>query len=244
MAGPEEQVASGAVSEPPEDPKHAEQRRKARPWIKWILIIAAILLVAGAVIYWLSTRNEISTDDAFVDGRAASVGPRIAGAVVSLDVNDNQFVHAGDALVHLDPRPFQLAVDQAQAELETARAQLAAQRQGQQVSQRNFPAQLAQAQAQLLSARAALLKAENDERREHELSGNATTAQEADAARVALSQAQAQVAAAEAQVRHACPRSKPRSASNRAPRATPKPNSPRPSWIWAGPSSARRRTAG
>jgi membrane fusion protein (multidrug efflux system) len=201
MAEPETHAASGGASEQPEDPKLIEQRKRARPWVKGVLITAAILLVVGTVSYWLSTRNEVSTDDAFVDGRAASVGPRVAGAVVSLDVNDNQFVHAGDPLIHMDARPFQLALDQAQAELLTARAQLAAQTQGQQVSQRNIPAQLAEAQAQLLSARAALEKAENDERREQKLSGTATTAQEADATKVALSQAQAQVTAAEAHVR-------------------------------------------
>jgi membrane fusion protein (multidrug efflux system) len=118
-------------------------------------------------------------------------------------VTDNQFVHSGDPLVHLDPRPFKLALDEAQAELDTARQQLAAQRHGQLVSQRNFPAQLSQAQAQLLSARAALEKAENDERRQHELTGTATTALEADTTKVALRQAQAQVAAAEAQVQAA-----------------------------------------
>jgi membrane fusion protein (multidrug efflux system) len=118
-------------------------------------------------------------------------------------VTDNQFVHSGDPLVHLDPRPFKLALEEAQAELDTARQQLAAQQHGQLVSQRNFPAQLSQAQAQLLSARAALEKAENDERRQHELSGTATTALEADTSRVALRQAQAQVAAAEAQVQAA-----------------------------------------
>ena len=203
MADPEEHAAKGADGESAEDPKHAQQRQRARPWVKGILIVAVILLIVGGLIYWLATRNEVSTDDAFVDGRAASVGPRVAGAVVSLDVNDNQFVHAGDPLVHLDPRPFKLALDQAHADLETAHAQLAAQRHGQLVSQSNFPAQLAQAQAQLLSAHAALEKAQNDERREHELSGTATTAQEADATRVALRQAQAQVAAAEAQVREA-----------------------------------------
>jgi membrane fusion protein (multidrug efflux system) len=134
-----------------------------------------------------------------------SIAPRVAGAVVSLDVKDNEFVHAGAALVHLDPRPFELAVAEAQAELDTARAQLAAQRHGQLVSERNVPAQLAQAQAQLRSTRAALQKAQNDEQRERQLSGTATTAQEADATRVALSQAQAQVAAAEAQVREQSP---------------------------------------
>jgi membrane fusion protein (multidrug efflux system) len=198
MAEPKDLAAGG---EPAEDPKHAEQRKRARPLVKWVLIAAAVLLVIGALFYWLSTRNEIDTDDAFVDGRAASVGARVAGNVIALDVTDNQFVHAGDALLHLDPRPFKLALDQAQAELDTARAQLAAQRQGQLVSQRNFPAQLAQAQAQLQSAQAALEKAQNDERRERELSGTATTAQESDAVKVALQQAQAQVAVAEAEVR-------------------------------------------
>jgi membrane fusion protein (multidrug efflux system) len=201
MAESQDHAGAAGASEPAEDPKHAEQRKRARPWVKGVLILAAVLLIVGALVYWLDTRNEVSTDDAFVDGRAAAVGPRVAGTVISLDVNDNQFVHAGDALVHLDPRPFQLALDQAQAELDTARAQLAAQRHGQLVSERNFPAQLAQAEAQLRSARAALEKAENDQRREHELSGTATTAQEADATTVALRQAQAQVAVAEAQVR-------------------------------------------
>jgi membrane fusion protein (multidrug efflux system) len=205
MAGPEEQTNSRAASAPAEDPQHAKQRQRARPWVRGVIIAAVIVLILGALIYWLTTRNRVTTDDAYVDGRAVSIAPRVAGAVISLDVNDNQFVHAGDPLIHLDPRPFQLAVAAAQAELDTARAQLAAQRHGQLVSQRNVPAQLAQAQAQLRSARAALEKAQNDEQREHQLSGTATTAQEADATRVALSQAQAQVAAAEAQVREQSP---------------------------------------
>jgi membrane fusion protein, multidrug efflux system len=200
MADPPSPLPAAA---PAEDPQHAKQRQRARPWVRGVLILAGIVLVVGALIYWLATRNRITTDDASVDGRAVSLAPRVAGVVISLDVNDNQFVHAGDALIHLDPRPFQLALEQAQAELDTARAQLAAQRHGQLVSQRNVPAQLAQTQAQLRGARAALEKAQNDDRREHELSGKATTPQEADATRVALSQAQAQVAAAEAQVREA-----------------------------------------
>jgi membrane fusion protein (multidrug efflux system) len=202
MAESKEQNATGA-GEAAEDPQHAQQRQRARPWVKGILIGAGILLVVGALVYWLATRNEISSDDAFVDGRAASAAARVAGAVISLDVSDNQFVHAGDPLVHLDPRPFKLALDQAEADAEAARAQLVAQRHGRLVSERNFPAQLAQAQAQLLSARAALEKARNDERREHTLSGTATTAQEVDTAQVALQQAQAQVAVAQAQVRAA-----------------------------------------
>jgi membrane fusion protein (multidrug efflux system) len=203
MAAPEEHAASGGDSEAAEDPGHARQRQRAHPWVMGTIIIAAVLLIVGALMYWLTTRNKITTDDAFVDGRAGSVASRVAGAIISLDVNDNQFVHAGDPLVHLDPRPFRLALAQAEAELATSRAQLAAQRHGQLISSRNFPAQLAQAQAQLRSARAGLEKARNDERRQHELSGTATTAQEADAIRVALSQAQAQVSASEAQVRQA-----------------------------------------
>ncbi len=52
----------------------------------------AIIVLAGGVWYWLSTRNIGSTDDAFIDGRAITIAPQVSGLVASLDVTDNQFV--------------------------------------------------------------------------------------------------------------------------------------------------------
>ncbi len=88
----------------------------------------------------------------------------------------------------------------AQAALDIAKAQLAAQKLGAEIARKNFPAQLQQAKAQLLSAQAAAVKAEADYQRQRSLPKQATTQQEIDAATAALRQAQAQVALAQAQV--------------------------------------------
>jgi len=49
MVEPEAHAASGGASEQAEDPKHVEQRKRARPWVKGVLITAAILLAVGIV---------------------------------------------------------------------------------------------------------------------------------------------------------------------------------------------------
>ena len=53
------------------------------------------LLAIGGIYYWLTTRNIEETDDAYTDGRAITIAPRVSGEVISLDVNDNQFVKQG-----------------------------------------------------------------------------------------------------------------------------------------------------
>jgi membrane fusion protein, multidrug efflux system len=176
------------------------KRRKRRPivWLIGIVVIAA--LAAGGGYYWISTRGLESTDDAFTDGRAVNIAPEVAGVVVSLDVTDNEFVHKGQPLIHIDPRQYQIARDQAQGALDTAKSQYQGQVFGAEIARKNFPAQLQQAQAQLASAKANQLKAKADDNRQVSLPKAATTQQEVDAATAALAQADAQVQLAEAQV--------------------------------------------
>ena len=57
----------------------------------------------------------ISTDDAQIDARIHEVSARVAGTVVAVKVEDNQFVEAGTVLAELDTRPYQVAVEQAKA---------------------------------------------------------------------------------------------------------------------------------
>jgi membrane fusion protein (multidrug efflux system) len=176
------------------------KRRKRRP-IVWLIGIVVIgLLVAGGFYYWVSTRGLESTDDAFTDGRAVDIAPQVAGVVVSLDVTDNQFVRKGQPLIHIDPRQYQIARDQAQGALDTAKSQYQGQVFGAEIARKNFPALLQQAQAQLASAKANQLKAKADDNRQLSLPKAATTQQEVDAATAALAQADAQVQLAEAQV--------------------------------------------
>jgi membrane fusion protein, multidrug efflux system len=176
------------------------KRRNRRPivWLIGILVIAA--LAAGGAYYWISTRGLESTDDAFTDGQAVNIAPEVAGVVVSLDVTDNEFVHKGQPLIHIDPRQYQIARDQAQGALDTAKSQYQGQVFGADIARKNFPAQLQQAQAQLASAKANQLKAKADDNRQVSLPKAATTQQEVDAATAALAQADAQVQLAEAQV--------------------------------------------
>jgi membrane fusion protein (multidrug efflux system) len=88
-----------------------------------IVIIVVLLLVLGAVFfYWRSTFTE-DTDDAQVDGNLYQVSSRITGHVIKVYVDDNQTVQAGQLLAEIDPTDYQVALDQAEANLANAKAQ-------------------------------------------------------------------------------------------------------------------------
>jgi len=182
-----------------------EARKKRRPLVATIGIIVVGLLVISGIVYWLETRNEESTDDAYTDGRAITIAAQVSGEVVSLDVNDNQFVKKGQVLIRIDPRQYIHDRDQAEGALATAKSQYEGQQLGAEIARKNFPAQLDQAKAQLATAHANLTKAQADYDRQKSLPKPATSQQEVDAATAALKQAQAQVQLAEAQVEQNSP---------------------------------------
>lgn len=146
---------------PKESVEKNHRERRSSVFTGGFLIIG--LLTAGGFYYWFTTRNIESTDDAYTDGRAVIVAPQVSGIVVSVDVNDNQFVHKGQALIHIDPRQYEIDRDSAQGALDTARHQLAGQKLAAEIARKNFPALLKQAQAQLAAAEA--LEAQGTSRR-------------------------------------------------------------------------------
>jgi membrane fusion protein, multidrug efflux system len=73
------------------------------------------LLIAGGLYNWLTTRNIESTDDAYTDSRAITIAPQVSGVVLSLAINDNQFVKKDQLLIHIDPRQYVNDRDQARA---------------------------------------------------------------------------------------------------------------------------------
>ena len=192
--------ASQKEGAPPKPPRRGRGR---------IVLLVALLVVAGLAYtgysYWIANRGYETTDDAYVDGNAIIIAPRVSGAVVSLDVTDNQFVHKGDPLIHIDPRQYQIDKELAQASLATAQGQLAGIKYAAEVARKNFPAQLLSAQAQLASANATLVRAEADYKRQLGLPKQATTQQDVDTATANWRQAQAQVEQAQAQVQIAQP---------------------------------------
>ena len=84
-----------------------------------IFFLVLLLLAVGIFLYWMHARQFESTDDAFVEMHLAPISARVDGTIVKVYVEDNQFVHAGDPLVDLDPRDLQVAVDQATAALKS-----------------------------------------------------------------------------------------------------------------------------
>jgi membrane fusion protein, multidrug efflux system len=165
-----------------------------------ILIIVAIVAVIGGLIYWLMTRNQESTDDAYTEGNAVSIAPKVPGYVVENRVNDNIFVHAGDVLLKIDPRDYIVARDQAQANLDAALAQQATAEVDLTTTRVRAPANRSQAEAQLMQARANLAQSENDSKRQHGVDPRATTQTNLDQSTTAVRSNEANVKSAEAQV--------------------------------------------
>ena len=182
----------------------ATRRVKRRlPWKRALLALIGLGVIAGASYYWYLTKDEESTDDAYTDGRAISIAPQVAGNVVNLAIDDNQFVHRGDLLVAIDARPFRAARDQARGQLELGQAQLQSARLALTIAQITYPAKRAAAEAQLASAEAAEVKAEADLRRQRNLPVAATTRENIDAAVAAAAEATAQVEQARAALKEA-----------------------------------------
>ena len=97
--------------------------------VRWRRILMAGGVVLALVLglwYYLASGRYVSTDDAAVMAAQATISSNVPGRVVELDVHDNQQVHKGDVLFRLDERPFQIAVEEAQAKLAAARMQIAA----------------------------------------------------------------------------------------------------------------------
>jgi multidrug efflux system membrane fusion protein len=88
--------------------------------------VAALLGIF--VLYEVVTSFVAYTADAYVQSDLVALAPQITGRIVVVHVSDNQNVAQGDLLATIDPVPFQLALDQRQAELNEAHAQLQADR--------------------------------------------------------------------------------------------------------------------
>ena len=93
--------------------------------VRRVLLVVAIIVAAAAAIpgyrYYRNIESHVSTDDAYVDGTVALVSSRVAGTVTNVYVEDNWTVREGQLLLTLDPRDFDVRVEQAQAQLERAR---------------------------------------------------------------------------------------------------------------------------
>jgi membrane fusion protein (multidrug efflux system) len=161
-------------------PPSGRGRASALPRLVFGGVVLA--LVIGGGYYWLTTRGTVSTDDAYTDGTAVAISPKVAGYVVKLAVSDNTRVKAGDPLLEIDPRDYLVARDHAAAAERLAEAELDNARSSLEIARVRYPAELASAQAAVGSAEAAYAKAHADLLRQRQVDPRATTQQQIDAA--------------------------------------------------------------
>jgi membrane fusion protein (multidrug efflux system) len=97
-----------------------------RKW-KWIAIgLAVIAVVIGGYFYLQHEKKYPSTSDAYVHADVVQIAPQVTAPVVAIKVHDYETVKKGQLLLQLDPKPFKIALDSAQAQLALTHQQIAA----------------------------------------------------------------------------------------------------------------------
>lgn len=171
----------------------------ARPFYKRrpVQIVAAVVVLVGlffGVRYWLYARSHESTDDAFIEGHIIQISPKVSGYVARVHVDDNQQVKAGDLLVEIDARDYEVRLQQARSALDAARAR-------ENEAQSNVSLTRATTAANVQQARATVSRAQTAVATSRAAAGS--TANRATQAGSAISTAEANLAQAQAQVKAA-----------------------------------------
>ena len=127
---------------------------RRRPLLVVLLLVLLAAFTVCGVHLWHYLQSYESTDDAEVDAHISPISSRISGMITGVYVEDNQRVKAGQLLVQLDPRDYQVAVEQARAQLAQAVANVNSARQ-----------QYASAAAKIRQAQARDYQAQRDQYR-------------------------------------------------------------------------------
>jgi membrane fusion protein (multidrug efflux system) len=179
----------------------------ARPKRRWIpFVVLGILGLAGAlwgVRTWLYSRSHETTDNAQIEGHVVPVLPKVGGYVTRVLVEDNQVVREGDTLVTLDPRDYQVRLQEAQADLRAAEASAA--RNGAAIAEvGQASAHRGAAVATIAAAQANYDRARQDVERMRRLAeSRVVSRQQLDQAEAAYRSAEADLRAAQSQARAA-----------------------------------------
>ncbi len=121
VSAPESKTSPGAASQAPAKSGLMARIGTGRLRMFLLVVLPTIAVLIGLTIYLLGGRY-ISTDNAFIGAQKVLITPDISGKVVGITVREGQHVNPGDILLTLDPVPYQLALDQAKAKLNTAQS--------------------------------------------------------------------------------------------------------------------------
>jgi membrane fusion protein (multidrug efflux system) len=140
----------GSAAQKVETNQKGKLRNGPPPHFLVVGAVIAVLAIFFGIRYWMYASTHEDTDDAYVTSYTHQISSRITGTVEQVLVDDNWHVTAGQPLLKLDPRDYQVALEKDRASYAQARAQLVQ-------ASAQIPlveAQLAQAQAQVDSSKA------------------------------------------------------------------------------------------
>lgn len=116
----DEAIDELAAATQPDTAARSIKARLRRP----LMVALPLLLAVGGGAAYLAGARDVVTDDAFVRAAKISINARVPGQVLQIAVKDNQQVRAGQLLFQVDPAPYRIAVEQAEARLGSARLQV------------------------------------------------------------------------------------------------------------------------
>jgi membrane fusion protein (multidrug efflux system) len=188
-------------AQPEEEQPQATRKKRRKGFFKRrpvVFAIGAMLLASilgGGYVFLDYAERFQSTDDAFIAARQSALAPKVSGYITAVPVTDNEHVAAGDVIARIDDRDYRIALDQAQAQVGVAEANI-----------ENIDAQISVQQAQIIAnqaqvdqAQAALVFAEQENARYQDLAQKGSgTIQNAQKYSSQLRQQQAALASAQA----------------------------------------------
>jgi membrane fusion protein (multidrug efflux system) len=117
-ADPKVQAESEAEAAAP------EKAARRRPWRLILMLSVPLILAAIGGYMWLTSGRYVSTDNAYVQQDMVTVAAEVNGVISEVLVRENQRVRRGDLLFRIDPRPFRIALAQADAQIAAAQVQV------------------------------------------------------------------------------------------------------------------------
>lgn len=145
----------------PHEPGTPKPRRSFnRKVLAAVLGLGAVVGGAAGYHWWQYASTHQETDNATVEGHVYQISSRISGTVLTVPVDDNQPVKTGQLLVQLDPKEYQVKVQQAQAALAVAQKQAEAAQAGIALAGQTAQGQTTEAQGNVSQAIAAISTAQ------------------------------------------------------------------------------------
>ena len=108
------------------DPKiDVATKTKSRRFGRLALMASVpLVLVGGATAYYIANDHYVSTDNAYVQQDKVSISAEVGGRIIDVAVHENDVVKEGDLLFRIDPEPYRIAIEQADAAIAAAQVRV------------------------------------------------------------------------------------------------------------------------